>query len=52
MEAVEQWGRDRGAVLVLLDTWVRSPQSVPFYQRRMGYQRASIVFEKRLVNAG
>jgi hypothetical protein len=48
MEAVERWGRDRGATLVTLDTWVGSPLSVPFYERRMGYHRASIVFEKRL----
>lgn len=45
---VEQWGRDRGAVLVSLDTWAHSPISVPFYEDRMGYRRASIVFEKRL----
>lgn len=48
MEAVEQWGRERGAVFASLDTWVHSEQSVPFYERRMGYRRASIVFEKRL----
>jgi GNAT superfamily N-acetyltransferase len=48
MEAVEQWGRDRGAVCVMLDTHARSPLSVPFYERRMGYRRRSIVFEKRL----
>jgi GNAT superfamily N-acetyltransferase len=48
MEAVEQWGRERGVVFVSLDTWIHSRQSVPFYERRMGYQRASIVFEKRL----
>src|SRR6266568_656732 len=48
MEAVEQWGRDRGAVSVSLDTWIHSEQSVPFYERRMGYRRASIIFEKRL----
>jgi GNAT superfamily N-acetyltransferase len=48
MEAVERWGRDRGATLATLDTWVGSPLSVPFYERRMGYRRASIVFEKRL----
>jgi GNAT superfamily N-acetyltransferase len=46
--AAEQWGRDRGALLSSLDTWTGSPVSVPFYERRMGYQRVSIVFEKRL----
>jgi GNAT superfamily N-acetyltransferase len=48
MRAAEQWGRDHGAVLVSLDTWTGSPLSIPFYERRMGYHRASIVFEKRL----
>jgi GNAT superfamily N-acetyltransferase len=48
MEAVEQWGRQRGAVFVSLDTWIHSRLSVPFYEQRMGYRRASIVFEKRL----
>jgi GNAT superfamily N-acetyltransferase len=52
MEAVERWGRDRGAVLVSLDTWIHSERSVPFYERRMGYRRASIVFEKRLDSPG
>jgi ribosomal protein S18 acetylase RimI-like enzyme len=47
MEAVELWGRQRGAVFVSLDTWIHSPLSVPFYERRLGYRRASIVFEKR-----
>ena len=48
MQAIEQWGRDRGAVRVMLDTHARSPLSVPFYEQRMGYRRRSIVFEKRL----
>jgi GNAT superfamily N-acetyltransferase len=48
MQAIEQWGRDHGAVRVMLDTHARSPLSVPFYERRMGYRRRSIVFEKRL----
>jgi GNAT superfamily N-acetyltransferase len=52
MEAVEQWGRERGAVLVSLDTWIHSQLSVPFYEQRMGYQRASIIFEKRLDSPG
>lgn len=52
MEAIEQWGRDRGAVFVSLDTWIHSRLSVPFYERRMGYRRASIVFEKHLDSGG
>jgi hypothetical protein len=28
--------------------WLVAPLSVPFYERGLGYQRRSIVFEKRL----
>jgi GNAT superfamily N-acetyltransferase len=52
MEAVEQWGRELGAVLVSLDTWIHSRLSVPFYKRRMGYRSASIIFEKRISSPG
>ena len=48
MGAIERWARDRGAVCAMLDTYAASPLSVPFYERGMGYQRRSIVFEKRL----
>jgi len=44
----ESWGRDRGASMVRLDTYVHSPVSVPFYERHMGYQRQSIHFAKEL----
>ncbi len=48
LEAAEAWGRERGAQVVRLDTYADSPVSVPFYEHRMGYQRRSIVFQKRL----
>jgi GNAT superfamily N-acetyltransferase len=48
LEAAESWGRDRGASMVRLDTYVHSPVSVPFYERHMGYQRRSIYFAKEL----
>jgi GNAT superfamily N-acetyltransferase len=48
MHAVEVWGRERGAVRSVLTTYHASPLSVPFYEQRMGYERRSIVFEKRL----
>jgi GNAT superfamily N-acetyltransferase len=48
MGAIERWARERGAVCAMLDTYAASPLSVPFYERGMGYQRRSIVFEKRL----
>lgn len=48
LEAVESWGRDRGAAVVRLYTFPGSPVSVPFYERHMGYQRRSILFQKPL----
>jgi GNAT superfamily N-acetyltransferase len=48
LEAAEDWGRSRGAQVARLDTYAHSPVSVPFYEDRMGYQRRSIVFQKRL----
>jgi GNAT superfamily N-acetyltransferase len=48
LEAAEAWGRTRGAQVARLDTYAHSPVSVPFYEDRMGYQRRSIVFQKRL----
>lgn len=48
MTEIEDWGRSQGAVLSTLDTYIDSPVSVPFYERRMGYGRRSIYFVKRL----
>ncbi len=48
MEAVEEWARDRGASVVLLDTYIGSDLSVPFYERRMGYNRRALRFSKTL----
>lgn len=42
MEAAEDWGRSRGATIAALDTYMRSPVSVPFYEEGLGYQRHSI----------
>jgi GNAT superfamily N-acetyltransferase len=44
----EAWGRDRGASVVRLNTYPGSSVSVPFYERHMGYQRRSILFQKPL----
>ena len=44
----EQWARSRGAALVSLDTNLRSPLSVPFYEDRMGYARHAVIFRKVL----
>jgi GNAT superfamily N-acetyltransferase len=47
-EVAESWGAARGARVARLATDARSPVSVPFYEHRMGYQRQTIIFEKRL----
>jgi GNAT superfamily N-acetyltransferase len=47
MEAAEEWLRGRGASVVILDTFLRSPESVPFYES-IGYERVSVIFERRL----
>jgi len=46
LTAVESWGRDRGASVASLDTYVHSPVSVLFYERHMAYQRRSIAFAR------
>ena len=48
MTAVEQWGSGHGAVLVALDTNLRSALSVPFYEDRLGYVRHAVIFRKYL----
>jgi GNAT superfamily N-acetyltransferase len=47
LTAAESWGREHGAAVVRLDTYADGPVAVPFYERHMGYQRRSIVFQKR-----
>lgn len=48
MTAVERWGGRHGAVLVALDTNLRSALSLPFYEDRLGYVRHSVIFRKYL----
>lgn len=48
MAEAEQWGRKHGATSIALDTSAESPLSIGFYEAA-GYERTSIVFEKRLV---
>jgi GNAT superfamily N-acetyltransferase len=49
MEAVEEWARSRGAVIALVDTYIESPLSVPFYEQRMGYSRRALRFRKEIL---
>jgi GNAT superfamily N-acetyltransferase len=48
VEDAEAWGRARGATVVLCDTWLNSPVSVPFWEERMGYEPRSVRLRKRL----
>lgn len=48
MGEIEEWARSRGASLSTLDTYVHSPVSVPFYEKRIGYERRSLYFVKQL----
>jgi GNAT superfamily N-acetyltransferase len=48
MEAAEEWGRHRGAVMAVTDTNLSSPLSVPFYEERMGYRRQAVLLRKAL----
>jgi GNAT superfamily N-acetyltransferase len=48
VEAAEDWARGEGVTLALTDTYIDSPQSVPFWEQRMGYKRRAIRLRKRL----
>jgi ribosomal protein S18 acetylase RimI-like enzyme len=48
VEAAEDWGRSKGAVAAVCDTYIDSQLSVPFWEERMGYSRRAIIFRKPL----
>ncbi len=48
VEAAEAWGRSKGAVVAICDTYVDSPLSVPFWEQRMGYRRRAVILRKPL----
>jgi hypothetical protein len=48
LAAAESWGGDRGASIVQLTTYAKGPVAVPFYERHVGYERRSILFQKPL----
>jgi GNAT superfamily N-acetyltransferase/MFS family permease len=47
LAAAEDWGREKGATVALLDTYEGSPVSVPFYLKR-GYGRRALRLRKEL----
>jgi GNAT superfamily N-acetyltransferase len=48
ISALEEWGRDAGAELVLAETAIDSPVAVPFWDCGEGYARTSVRYRKRL----
>jgi GNAT superfamily N-acetyltransferase len=48
VKAAEDWGRLKGAAAAICDTYIESPLSVPFWERRMAYKRHKVVFRKPL----
>jgi GNAT superfamily N-acetyltransferase len=48
MDVAEEWGKSKGALIALLDTYIHSPVSVSFYERGMKYQRRGLHFRKVL----
>jgi len=46
--AAEAWGRDSGATIAETWTYHDSPLSVPFWERRMGYEERSVNLRRRL----
>jgi ribosomal protein S18 acetylase RimI-like enzyme len=48
MRAAEQWGRSRGAEVVLLETETNNPLSIPFYEQRMGFSAQAVIFRKEI----
>ena len=48
VEAAEQWGREKGALVAICDTYIDSPLSVPFWEKRMGYERRAVILRKPL----
>jgi GNAT superfamily N-acetyltransferase len=48
MREAEAWARRQGATIVALDTYLRSPTSVPFYERGTNDSRRAVIFRKEL----
>jgi GNAT superfamily N-acetyltransferase len=47
VEGVEEWGRERGAELIVTDTNLRSDGAVRFYEKQ-GFEQRSVVLRKPL----
>jgi GNAT superfamily N-acetyltransferase len=47
VDAAETWGQEHGATVAIMDTYVDSPVSVPFWKGR-GYRTRAVIMRKRL----
>jgi len=47
MARAEEWLRGRGAAIVRSDTFIKSPESAPFYDA-VGYSVTAFIFERKL----
>jgi ribosomal protein S18 acetylase RimI-like enzyme len=48
MRSAEEWGHERGAEVVILETETNNPMSVPFYEQRMGFSAEALIFRKEI----
>ena len=48
VEKAEAWGRSQGAGVAVCDTYIDSPLSIPFWEKRMGYTRRAVILRKPL----
>lgn len=48
MAAAQEWGRSRGAAVVLLEASAADPRSTSFYSDRLGFAAPTIVFRKAI----
>jgi ribosomal protein S18 acetylase RimI-like enzyme len=48
MRAAEEWGRAKGAQIMLLETEPTNPTSMPFYEHRMGMSVQAVILRKEL----
>lgn len=48
MRAAEDWGRSKGAEVMLLETENDNPTAMPFYEHRMGMSVQAVVFRKEM----
>jgi ribosomal protein S18 acetylase RimI-like enzyme len=48
MEAAEDWARERGATLMLLDASAANTEALRFYEERHGFRLRGVLMTKEL----